>query len=50
MHQLGADLVPSYALIGKVMRIKLYVNLKQSSPYARKIRGMPELESYFLRC
>ena len=25
-----------------VIRIKLSVNLKQSSPYARRIRGMPE--------
>ena len=41
-HQLGTDWVPSCALIGKVIRIKLSVNLKQSSPYARKIRGIPE--------
>ena len=41
-YRLGADWVPSCALIGKVMRIKLSVNLKQSSPYALKIRGMPE--------
>ena len=32
----------SWAVIGKVMRIKLPVNLKQSSPYARKRRGMPK--------
>ena len=32
----------SWAVIGKVLRIKLSVNLKQSSPYARKRRGMPK--------
>ena len=35
-------LLISWAVIGKVMRIKLSVNLKQSSPYARKRRGMPK--------